>query len=79
MFSFRKEQKVSDKHFDRQFYDFFILRQSGLREENIKFQSSEVQAIKFVTISELNEMRENNLLVERDECYDALSEYLFRI
>ena len=79
MFSFRKEQKVSDNHFDRQFYDFFILRQSGLREENIKFQSSEVQAIKFVTISELNEMRENNLLVERDECYDALSEYLFRI
>ena len=75
----RKEQKVSDKHYDRQFYDFFILRQSGLREENIKFQSSEVQAIKFVTISELNEMRENNLLVERDECYDALSEYLFRI
>ena len=56
MFSFRKEQKVSDKHFDRQFYDFFILRQSGLREENIKFQSSEVQAIKFVTISELKEM-----------------------
>lgn len=79
MFSFRKEQKVNDKHLDRQFYDFFILRQSGLREENIKFQSSEVQAIKFVTISELNEMRENHLLVERDECYDALSEYLFRI
>ena len=79
MFSFRKEQKVSDKHFDRQFYDFFILRQSGLREENIKFQSSEVQAIKFVTISELNEMRENNLLVERDECYDAIYVYLFRI
>lgn len=79
MFSFRKEQRVNEEHFDRQFYDFFILRQSGLREENIKFQSSEVQAIKFVTISELNEMREQNLLVERDECYDALSDYLFRI
>lgn len=79
MFSFRKEEKVNEEHYDRQFYDFFILRQNGLAEENIKFQSSEVQAIKFVNISELNEMRENGLLVDRDECYESLSEYLFRI
>lgn len=79
MFSFRKEQKVNEKHFDRQFYDFFILRQAGLREDNIRFQSSEVQAIRFVNISELNEMRDQGLLVERNECYDALAEYLFRI
>ena len=79
MFSYRMEQCVNEKHFDRQYYDFFILRQSGLRTENIRFQSSEVQAIKFVNISELNAMREQNLLVERNECYDALSDYLFRI
>jgi len=79
MFSFRKEEKVNDNHYDRQFYDFFILRQNGLSENNIRFQSSEVQSIKFVTISELNEMREKNILVNRDECYDALSEYLFRL
>lgn len=79
MFSYRKEEEVNDNHFDRQFYDFFILRQSGLNNENIKFQTSEVQAIKFVTISELNEMREKNLLVKREECYNALSNFLFRI
>lgn len=79
MFSFRKEQYVNEKHMDRQFYDFFILRQNGLKAENIKFQVSEVQAIKFVSLRELNEMREQNLLVERDECYEALAEYLFRI
>lgn len=79
MFSFRKEEKVNDNHYDRQFYDFFILRQNGLSENNIRFQSSEVQSIKFVTISELNEMREKNILVNRDECYDTLSEYLFRL
>ncbi len=79
MFSYRKEEKVNDEHYDRQFYDFFILRQNGLTDTNIKFQSSEVQAIKFVTINELNEMRENNLIVNRDECYDELSSYLFRI
>ena len=79
MFSYRKQEQVNENHFDRQFYDFFILRQSGLTEENIRFQSSEVQAIKFVNISELNEMREKNLLVQRDECYNELSNYLFRI
>lgn len=79
MFSFRREEKVNENHFDRQYYDFFILRQDGLNENNIKFQSSEVQAIKFVTISELNEMREKKMLVERDECYNELSNYLFRI
>lgn len=79
MFSFRKEEKVNEHHYDRQFYDFFILRQNGLSADNIRFQKSEVQAIKFVSISELNRMREENLLVQRDECYDELSNYLFRI
>lgn len=79
MFSYRKEEKISETHYDRQYYDFFILRQSGLTEDNIRFQASEVQAIKFVSISELNKLREDNLLVQRDECYDELSNYLFRI
>lgn len=79
MFSYRKEEKVNENHFDRQYYDFFILRQNGLTTDNIRFQSSEVQAIKFVSISELNEMREKNIVVKRDECYDELSNYLFRL
>lgn len=61
MFSYRKEEKVNDEHFDRQFYDSFILRQHGLTADNIKFQLSEVQAIKFVSLSELNDMREKNI------------------
>lgn len=79
MFSFRKEEKVSEEHYDRQFYDFFILRQNGLTTDNLRFQASEVQAIKFVSISELNDMREQNILVPRDECYDELANYLFRM
>ncbi len=79
MFSYRKEEKVSEEHFDRQYYDFFILRQNGLSADNIRFQDSEVQAIKFVSINELNVMREQGLLVNRDECYDELAAYLFRI
>ncbi len=79
MFSFRKEERVNEDHYDRQFYDFFILRQQGLNENNIKFQESEVQAVKFISINELNEMRKNNILVPRDECYNELTNYLFRI
>lgn len=79
MFSFRKEQYVNENHFDRQYYDFFILRKPGLKSEDIRFQPSEVQATKFVSMSELNKMREDGLMVERDECYNCLSEYLFRM
>lgn len=79
MFSYRKEERVNEHHFDRQFYDFFILRRAGLNDNNIRFQASEVQAIKFVNINELNAMRESGVLVERDECYDALAQYLFRM
>ena len=79
MFCYRKEEYVNENHFDRQFYDFFILRQAGLNAKNIKFQSSEVQTIKFVNINELNYMRELGQLVRRDECYDELARYLFRM
>ncbi|MCI9279973.1 MAG: NUDIX domain-containing protein [Bacilli bacterium] len=79
MTSFRKIQEVSESFIERQFYDFFILRQEGLNDENIKMQESEVQAIKFVTVQELNELREKNLLVDREEVYNSLIEYLFRL
>lgn len=79
MYSFKKEQIFREDFIERQFYDFFILRQEGLNRESVKFQESEVQDIKFVTISELNELRKANKLVERDEVYDVLTDYLFRM
>ena len=79
MYSFRKMQVFAENFIENQFYDFFILRQNGLRREAIKFQDSEVQDIKFVTISELNEMRKTDDLVARDEVYDVLTDYLFRL
>ncbi len=79
MYSFRKQQVFSENFIENQFYDFFILRQSGLNRQSIKFQTSEVQDVKFVTISELNEIRSRGEIVEREEVYDVLNEYLFRI
>ena len=50
-----------------------------MNENDIKFQESEVQKIKFVSLSELNEMRKSNMLVDREECYDELLNQLFKI
>ncbi len=78
MYSFRKQQVFADDYIENQFYDFFILRQNGLNKDSLKFQESEVQAIDFVTISKLNEMRKQDNFVPRDEVYDVLTEYLYR-
>ena len=79
MFSYRIEEKVNDNYIDRQFNDFFILRKNGLKEEDIKIQESEVEKVKFVDVSELNNMIENKEVVERDALYKELMDYLFRV
>ncbi len=79
MFSFRKEDIIRDDYIERQFYDFFILRKNGLKLENIEVQESEIEQVKFVDISELNKMIENNEIVERNAIYKELMNYLFRM
>lgn len=79
MFSYRKQEILKEDYIERQFYDFFVLRKDGLRAENIKIQESEVEQIKFVSVSELNEMIENKEMVERTPIYKELMNYIFRI
>ena len=79
MFSYRKEEIFKEDYIERQFYDFLLLRKDGLRAENIKIQESEVEQIKFVSVSELNEMIENKEMVERTPIYKELMNYIFRI
>lgn len=79
MFSYRKEQVFNENYIERQFYDFFILRENELTIENVKAQESEVENVKFVSISELNDMITNNEIVEREPIYKELMNYLFRM
>ena len=79
MFCFRREQIFNEDYIDSQFFDFFILRRPDLRLENIKLQESEVQDIKFCTMSKLRELIERHELVERDAEYAALEDYIFKI
>lgn len=78
MYCFRKEQKFNDDFIERQFYDFFILRTSGVDDKTLYFQKEEVQAVKFVDLIEIQKMIENNQIVERNEVYQVLTNFLFR-
>ena len=76
---YRIYSEAKEKFIERQFYDFFILRKNEIDINSIKFQESEVQAIKFCSISELRELMANNKLVKRDEVYSELENYIFKI
>ncbi len=78
MYSFRKQEMIREDFIERQFYDFFILRTSGLDDKTLYFQESEVQAVKFVDLTELERMIANQEIVERNEVYDVLNKFLFR-
>lgn len=78
MYCFRKEEKFSDDFIERQFYDFFILRTTGVDDNTLNFQESEVQAVKFVDLTELQNMIDNKEIVDRNEVYRVLINYLFK-
>lgn len=78
MYCFRKEQKFREDFIERQFYDFFILRTSGVDDKTLYFQKEEVQAIKFVDLGVIQKMIENHEIVERPEIYKILINFLFR-
>lgn len=79
MTSFRSQIIYNEEFIERQYYDFFILRREQMIPEDISFQKSEVNSIKFVSISELTKMRENHELVDRENVYEILTNYLFRM
>lgn len=79
MFCYRAAEEYANGIIEHQFYDFFILRQPDLTLEDVKFQESEVQAVKLCTMSELRQMIASGELVQRDAIYAALERYIFNI
>ena len=78
MYCFRKEQEFGEEYIERQFYDFFILRTSGVDDSTLFFQQEEVQAVKFVDVSTIQRMVEKKEMVDRPEIYSVLTNFLFR-
>ena len=60
-------------------YKLYVPYCKKIVDTNDEFVRFQVDSNTFLSASELNQMREENLLVNRDECYNALSEYLFRM
>ena len=77
IFTYTRQQYVGANHFDRQFYDFYILHVDNIDLDKIKVQEEEVQAIKLISSQELKEMIANNQVVERNETYNELFIRLF--
>lgn len=78
MFSYRVSQKFAEDYIENQYYDFFILRKSGINVKHIHMQESEVQAVKFVSLIELEKILQSNEIVKREPVYGALRDYLYR-
>lgn len=78
MFSYRVSQKFAEDFIENQFYDFFILRKTGITEKDIIMQESEVQAVKFVGLIELIKILDTDTIVKRGPIYEALKDYLYR-
>lgn len=77
MYCYRKEEKFSEDLIERQFYDFFVLRTSGVDDKTLFFQRDEVQAVKFYNLTDIQKIPKDKL-VQRPEIYSVLSNFLFR-
>lgn len=74
---YRKEQFYPQEQGDfieRQYHDLFILYANGLTRERLKLQEEEVQAAKFVTVEELQELADSDQMVDRSEIWPLLVE-----
>ena len=78
MFSYRVSQKFAEGYIENQYYDFFILRKNGIKTKHIRMQESEVQAVKFVNLIELEQILQSDKIVKREPVYNALRDYLYR-
>ena len=78
MFSYRVSQIFTEDYIENQFYDVFILRKNGIRKKHIRMQESEVQAVKFVSLIELEQILQSDEIVKRPPVYEALRDYLYR-
>ncbi len=70
------EEKVDEDYIDNQIYDCYIVKREQIDLKNIKMQKSEVEQVKLCNLKEFNEIIENGNIMERDELYKKIIEYL---
>jgi len=79
MFSYRCEEEFEDGTIEKQFYDFFIMRETKVTDAaKVQIQEEEVEEVKLVSPSELDWMLKNDPKFVKRPIYTALINYLYR-
>ncbi len=74
--TYRNKEKVEEDYIDNQIYDCYIVKKDKIDLKDIKIQKSEVEQVKLCNLKEFNEIIENGNVMERDELYKKIIEYL---
>lgn len=79
MFSYRCQETFEDGIIENQFYDVFIMRALNIVDEkSVQFQEEEVEEVKLVSASELDQMLKNEENFVKRPIYEPLINYLYR-
>lgn len=76
IFTYRNKENVEEDYIDNQIYDCYIVKRDKIDLKDIKMQESEVEQVKLCNLKEFNQIIENGNIVERDELYKKIIEYL---
>ena len=74
--TYKNEENVEEDYRDNQIYDCYIVKREQIDLTDIKMQESEVEQVKLCNLKEFREIIENGNIMERDELYKKIIEYL---
>lgn len=74
--TYKNKENVEEDYRDNQIYDCYIVKRDKINLRNIKVQESEVEQVKLCNLKEFNQIIENGNIMERDELYKKIIEYL---
>ncbi len=74
--TYKNKESVEEDYIDNQIYDCYIVKRDKINLRNIKVQESEVEQVKLCKLKEFNKIIENGNIMERDEFYKKIIEYL---
>lgn len=74
--TYKNKESVEEDYIDNQIYDCYIVKRDKINLRNIKVQESEVEQVKLCNLKEFNLIIENGNIMERDEFYKKIIEYL---
>lgn len=79
MFSYRCNETFDDGTIENQFYDFFIMRETNLKDASlVRVQEDEVEEVKLVSPAELSRLMQDEKNFVQRPIYKILINYLYR-